>query len=173
MTDSTVRSFCVHKTEPLKTEVKVMTGDCIHLVHLKSTSHAVLLNPHTISIYLSAITISETSQGTHVFYFHFIFVMHFILYLIFQKCVKLFKIMYFTVADKVIMYVHVTKLAKTECTSRFEYIYIYAHAKKWNESGFRPPLCTYRLNWARRTSWGWWNDWDDTVLQTQDSKFEP
>ena len=55
---------------------------------------------------------------------------------------------------------------------------INAHAlifedKKWNESGFRPPLCTYRLNWARRTSWGWWDDWDDTVLQTQDSKFEP
>ena len=44
---------------------------------------------------------------------------------------------------------------------------------KWNESGFRPPLCTYRLNWARRTSWGWWYEWDDTVLQTQDSKFEP
>ena len=44
---------------------------------------------------------------------------------------------------------------------------------KWNESGFRPPLCTYRLNWARRTSWGWLDDWDDTVLQTQDSKFEP
>ena len=44
---------------------------------------------------------------------------------------------------------------------------------KWNESGFRPPLCTYRLNRARRTSWGWWDDWDDTVLQTQDSKFEP
>ena len=44
---------------------------------------------------------------------------------------------------------------------------------KWNESGFRPPLCTYRLNWARRTSWGWWDDWDDTVLQTQDSRFEP
>ena len=44
---------------------------------------------------------------------------------------------------------------------------------KWNESGFRPPLCTYRLNWARKTSWGWWDDWDDTVLQTQDSKFEP
>ena len=43
---------------------------------------------------------------------------------------------------------------------------------KWNESGFRPALCTYRLNWARRTSWGWWDDWDDTVLQTQDSKFE-
>ena len=31
----------------------------------------------------------------------------------------------------------------------------------------------YRLNWARRTSWGWRNDWDDTVLQTQDSKLEP
>ena len=44
---------------------------------------------------------------------------------------------------------------------------------EWNESGFRPPLCTYRLNWARRTSWGWWDDWDDTVLQKQDSKFEP
>ena len=44
---------------------------------------------------------------------------------------------------------------------------------KWNESGFRTPLCTYRLNWARRASWGWWDDWDDTVLQTQDSKFEP
>ena len=42
-----------------------------------------------------------------------------------------------------------------------------------NNSGFRPPLCTYRLNWARRTSWEWWNDSDDTVLQTQDSKFEP
>ena len=36
-----------------------------------------------------------------------------------------------------------------------------------------PPLCRYRLNWARRTSWGWWDDWDNTVLQTQDSKFEP
>ena len=45
--------------------------------------------------------------------------------------------------------------------------------QKWNESGFRPPLCTYRLNWARRNSWGWWDDWVDTVLQTQDSKFEP
>ena len=45
--------------------------------------------------------------------------------------------------------------------------------RKWNESGFRPPLCTYRLNWARRTSWGWWDEWDDTVLQTQDSKFGP
>ena len=44
---------------------------------------------------------------------------------------------------------------------------------KWNESGFRPLLCTYRLNWARKTSWGWWDDWDDTALQTQDSKFEP
>ena len=46
-------------------------------------------------------------------------------------------------------------------------------SRKWNELGFRPPLCTYRVNWARRTSWGWWDDWGDTVLQTQDSKFEP
>ena len=48
-----------------------------------------------------------------------------------------------------------------------------ASAVKWNESGFRPPLSTFRLNWARRTSWGWLDDWDDTVLQTQDSKFKP
>ena len=34
-------------------------------------------------------------------------------------------------------------------------------------------LCAHRLNWTRRTSWGWWDDWDDTVLQTQDSKFDP
>ena len=33
-------------------------------------------------------------------------------------------------------------------------------------------LCAHK-NWARRTSWGWWDDWDDTVLQTLDSKFEP
>ena len=52
-------------------------------------------------------------------------------------------------------------------------MYFSALRGKWNESGFRPCLCTYRLNWARRTSWGWWDDWDDTVLQTQDSKFEP
>ena len=45
--------------------------------------------------------------------------------------------------------------------------------EKWYEGGFRPLLCTYRLNWARRTNWGWWNEWDDTSLQTQDSKFEP
>ena len=51
--------------------------------------------------------------------------------------------------------------------------YLSVTEMKWNESGFRPPLCTYRLNWARRTSWGWWDDWGDTVLQTQDSKFEP
>ena len=49
----------------------------------------------------------------------------------------------------------------------------FLHGGKWNESSFMPPLCTYRLNWVRRTSWGWWDDWDDTVLQTQDSKFEP
>ena len=41
------------------------------------------------------------------------------------------------------------------------------------ENIFWPPLCTYRLNWARITSSGWWDDWDDTALQSQDSKFEP
>ena len=45
-------------------------------------------------------------------------------------------------------------------------------AGKWNEWGFRPPLCTYRLNRARRTSWGCWDEWDDTALQTQYWKFE-
>ena len=30
---------------------------------------------------------------------------------------------------------------------------------KWNILGFRPPLCTYRLNWARRASWGWLVRW--------------
>ena len=28
-----------------------------------------------------------------------------------------------------------------------------------------PLLCPYRLNWASRTSWGWWDEWDDTALQ--------
>ena len=60
-----------------------------------------------------------------------------------------------------------------EVLARQHGIAVIALSSKWNESGFRPPLCTYRLNWARRTSWGWWDDWDDTVLQTQDSKFEP
>ena len=48
-----------------------------------------------------------------------------------------------------------------------------SETKKRNEVVFRPPLFTYRLNWARRTSRGWWDEWDDTVLQTQDAKFEP
>ena len=39
---------------------------------------------------------------------------------------------------------------------------------KYRGSG--PPLCTHRLNWTTKTSWGWW---DDTALQTHDSKFEP
>ena len=56
---------------------------------------------------------------------------------------------------------------------KFQRHFIKCAEQKWNESGSRPPFCTYRLNWAKRTSWGWWDDWDDTVLQTQDSKFEP
>ena len=54
---------------------------------------------------------------------------------------------------------------------RFAWIRLWAWKKmKWNESGFRPLLCTYRLNWARRTCWGWW---DDSALKTQDSRFRP
>ena len=30
-----------------------------------------------------------------------------------------------------------------------------------------PPLRTSRLNWARRTSWRWWDEWEDTALLTQ------
>ena len=63
--------------------------------------------------------------------------------------------------------------AENRGSDEWEWITICPNEIEWNESGFRPPLCTYRLNWARRTSWGWWDDWDDTVLQTQDSKFEP
>ena len=37
--------------------------------------------------------------------------------------------------------------------------------RKWNEWCFRK--CG--LNWARNTSWGWWDEWDDTALQTQNS----
>ena len=55
----------------------------------------------------------------------------------------------------------------------FQMVFIMSWLMKWNKSGFMPPLCTYRLNWAKRTSWGWWDEWDDNVLQTQDSKFEP
>ena len=43
----------------------------------------------------------------------------------------------------------------------------------WNKWGFRPPLCTYMLNRARKTSWECSDEWDDTNLQTQDSEFEP
>ena len=42
-----------------------------------------------------------------------------------------------------------------------------------NKWGFRPHVCTYRLNLARRTSWEWRDEWDDTALETHDSKFEP
>ena len=48
------------------------------------------------------------------------------------------------------------------------------HAEmKCNEWGFRPFLCTYRLNWARRASSVWWNECDDTALQSHDSKNDP
>ena len=45
------------------------------------------------------------------------------------------------------------------------------HKMKRNEWCSRPHLCTYRLKWAWRTSWGRWDEWDDTALQTQDSKW--
>ena len=69
-----------------------------------------------------------------------------------------------------IFYVPRVRIIRIWCIGRKAAVFC---VMRWNESGFRPLLCTYRLNWARRTSWGWWDDWDDTVLQTQDSKFEP
>ena len=68
---------------------------------------------------------------------------------------------------------HICKWKQITWLDKIKQGWLQSVEMKWNESGFRPPLCTYRLNWARRTSWGWWDDWDDTVLQTQDSKFEP
>ena len=44
---------------------------------------------------------------------------------------------------------------------------------KWNESGFRPLLYTNRQNWAMKTSWWWWDEWDNTALQKQDLKCKP
>ena len=46
-------------------------------------------------------------------------------------------------------------------------------SKMKNDWGFMPPLCKCRLNWINRTSREWWDGWNGTVLQTQDSKFEP
>ena len=47
-------------------------------------------------------------------------------------------------------------------------------AGKWNKwGGFRSHLCIYRLNWTMRIPWGWWDEWGDTALQIQDSKFKP
>ena len=42
-----------------------------------------------------------------------------------------------------------------------------------SDSWLLSALNTLPANWVRRNSWGWWDEWDDTVLQTQDSKFEP
>ena len=50
---------------------------------------------------------------------------------------------------------------------------IYRDEIKWNAWGFRPPSCTYRLNWVRITCCGWLDEWHDTARQTQDSKFQP
>ena len=74
---------------------------------------------------------------------------------------------------RVCIFDYATDMVKSWATNSEAPILNNCYPVKWNESGFRPPLCTYRLNWARRTSWGWWDDWDDTVLQTQDSIFEP
>ena len=44
---------------------------------------------------------------------------------------------------------------------------MWSHLQQNETNGVLGHLCTYRLNWTRRTSWGWWDEWDDTALQTQ------
>ena len=46
-----------------------------------------------------------------------------------------------------------------------EYGWVEMKLKEW---GFGTPFYTSRLNCAKRTSWGWWDEWDDTTFQTQD-----
>ena len=61
----------------------------------------------------------------------------------------------------------VRKFKKSQCGNKLRFFKLSA-VQKWNESGFRPPLCTYRLNWARRTSW--WLRWHcppDTGFEIQ------
>ena len=40
--------------------------------------------------------------------------------------------------------------------------------KRMNELGFKQHLCTYGLNWVRRTAWGWWDE-----MRWHCPKFEP
>ena len=64
---------------------------------------------------------------------------------------------------------HMCKHGKT-CKTVVDYISMFSlevvGRGKWNEWGFRPPLCTCGLNWTRTISWGWWDEWADTALQT-------
>ena len=68
---------------------------------------------------------------------------------------------------------HLHPLQVENCDSNSRLVVDENDNGKFRLERVRPPLCTYRLNWAGRTFWGWWDEWDDTVLQTQNSKFEP
>ena len=48
-----------------------------------------------------------------------------------------------------------------------------AWMNEWMIEWMNELLWIYRLNWAKITSWTFWDQWDDTMLQTQDAKFEP
>ena len=41
---------------------------------------------------------------------------------------------------------------------------------KWNKWSFRPHLCTYIHTLGQENSWGWWDEWDDSFLQTVESR---
>ena len=41
----------------------------------------------------------------------------------------------------------------------------HSQSYKWNESGFKPPLCTYRINWARMVRWMRWHCPPDTGFE--------
>ena len=59
----------------------------------------------------------------------------------------------------------------TQDVNRAELFTAGAPAGIW--SVVRKNVMNRALGHHRRTSWRWWDEWDDTVLQTQDSKFKP
>ena len=69
---------------------------------------------------------------------------------------------------KPVIYLH---LQQNLCTyNKTPPLVLFLVQMKWNESGFRPPLCTYRRNWARRNllrmvRWLRWHWPPDTWLE--------
>ena len=49
----------------------------------------------------------------------------------------------------------------------------YGSEKVNKMNGVLGHLCAHRINYVRRTSWGWWDEWGNTALQIEYLKFEP